>query len=88
MVINSLSTSFSRLRVLWERYAEVVGKHVVSLRYRWEVSRPKHGRAGLTFRHRACSILDRHFAALQRTLFIYLINKYISLSDICLTVHH
>ena len=31
---------------------------------------------------------DRRFATLQRTLFIYLINKYISLSDICLTVHH
>ena len=42
----------------------------------------------LTFRHRASSIQDRHFATLQRTLFIYLINKYISLSDICLTVHH
>ena len=41
----------------------------------------------LTFRHRAFSIEDRHFATLQRTLFIYLINKYISLSDICLTVH-
>ena len=37
----------------------------------------------LTFRHRASSIYDRHFATLQRTLFIYLINKYISLSDIC-----
>ena len=42
----------------------------------------------LTFRHRASSIYDRRFANLQRTLFIYLINKYISLSDICLTVHH
>ena len=43
----------------------------------------------LTFRHRASSIYrDRRFAALQRTLFIYLINKYISLSDICLTVYH
>ena len=42
----------------------------------------------LTFRHRTSSIYDRRFAALQRTLFIYLINKYISLSDICLTVHH
>jgi len=42
----------------------------------------------LTFRHRASSIEDRHFATLQRALFIYLINKYISLSDICLTVHH
>jgi hypothetical protein len=42
----------------------------------------------LTFRHRASSIYDRRFATLQRTLFIYLINKYISLSDICLTVHH
>ena len=41
----------------------------------------------LTVRHRASSIYDRHFATLQRTLFIYLINKYISLSDICLTVH-
>ena len=30
---------------------------------------------------------DRSFAILQRTLFIYLFNKYISLSDICLTVH-
>ena len=42
----------------------------------------------LTFRHRASSIQDRRFATLQRTLFIYLINKYISLSDTCLTVHH
>ena len=31
---------------------------------------------------------DMRFTTLQRTLFIYLINKYISLSDICLTVHH
>ena len=44
--------------------------------------------ANLTFRHRASSVQDRHFATLQRTVFIYLINKYISLSDICLTVHH
>ena len=42
----------------------------------------------LTFRHPASSIQDRRFATLQRTLFIYLINKYISLSPICLTVHH
>ena len=49
---------------------------------------PFAGAFCLTFRHRASSILDRHFATLQRTLFIYLINKYISLSDICLTVHH
>ena len=42
----------------------------------------------LTFRHCASSIQDRHFSTLQRTLFIYLINKYISLSDICLTMHH
>ena len=42
----------------------------------------------LTFRHRASCILDRRFTTLQRTLFIYLINKYISLSDICLTVRH
>ena len=39
----------------------------------------------LTFRHRASSIQDRRFTTLQRTLFISLINKYISLSDICLT---
>ena len=44
--------------------------------------------AALTFRHRASCIKDRRFTTLQRTLFIYLINKYISLSDICLTVHH
>jgi len=42
----------------------------------------------LTFRHRASYIQDRRFATLQKTLFIYLINKNISLSDICLTVHH
>ena len=42
----------------------------------------------LTFRHCASSIQDRHFTTLQRTLFIYLINKYISLTDICLTVRH
>ena len=42
----------------------------------------------LNFRHRVSSIQDRRFATLQRTLFIYLINKYISLSHICLTVHH
>ena len=42
----------------------------------------------LTFRYRASCIQDRRFATLQRTLFIYLINKYISLCDICLTVHH
>ena len=41
----------------------------------------------LTFKHRASSIY-RRFATLQRTVFIYLINKYISLSDSCLTVHH
>ena len=43
---------------------------------------------GLTFRHVHPVYRDRRFATLQRTLFIYLINKYISLSDICLTVHH
>ena len=42
----------------------------------------------LTFRHRASCIQDSHFATPQRRLFICLINKYISLSDICLTVHH
>ena len=43
----------------------------------------------LTFRHRASCIQDRRFAVLSRErLFIYLINKYISLSDTCLTVHH
>ena len=38
--------------------------------------------------HNKYSIQDRRFAALQRAIFIYLINKYISISDICLTVHH
>ena len=47
-----------------------------------------YGVSKLSFRHRTSSIQDRRFASLQRTLFIYLINKYISLSDICLTVHH
>ena len=44
--------------------------------------------AQLNFRLHASSIQDRRFATLQRTLFNYLINKYTSLSDICLTVHH
>ena len=43
---------------------------------------------GLTFMHHASSIQDRRFATLHRKLFMYLINKYISLSDICLIVHH
>ena len=47
-----------------------------------------HHSNALTFRHRASSIEDRRFATLQKTLFIYLINKYISLSDTRLTVHH
>ena len=47
---------------------------------------PRH--YALTFRHRSFSMQDRRFATLQRTLIIYLINKYISLSVICLTVHH
>ena len=42
----------------------------------------------LTFRYRASSIQDSLFTNLQRTFFIYLINIYISLSDICLTVNH
>ena len=42
----------------------------------------------LTYRHRASCLKDRRFATLQSRLFMYLINKYISLSDICLTVHH
>jgi len=33
----------------------------------------------LTFKHHASSVKDRHSATLQRMLFIYLINKYISL---------
>ena len=47
-----------------------------------------NGGDNMTFRHHASSIYDRRFAFPQRTLFIYLINKYISLSDISLTVHH
>ena len=42
----------------------------------------------LTFRNRASCIYDRRFATFYRTLFIYLINKYISLSDIYLTEQH
>ena len=53
-----------------------------------QVSNQGLNKHSLTFRHRASSIQDRHFTTLQRRLFIYLINKYISLSDICLTVHH
>jgi len=42
----------------------------------------------LTFRHRASCILGQAFHYSPENLFIYLINKYISLSGICLTVHH
>ena len=42
----------------------------------------------LTFRHRASSILGQTFRYSPENAFIYLINKYISLSDIRLTVHH
>ena len=42
----------------------------------------------LTFRHRASCILGQAFHCYPENIFIYLIIKYISLSDICLTVHH
>ena len=42
----------------------------------------------LTFRHLASSVYDRRFTTHERMHFIYLINKYISLSDIYLAVHH
>ena len=42
----------------------------------------------LTFRHRASCILGQAFHYSPEKAFYYLINKYISLSDICLTVHH
>ena len=45
-------------------------------------------KCSLTFTPPASFIQDRRFATLQRTLFLYLINKYISLSGICLTVYH
>ena len=59
--------------------------HSMSLK---KYSTYKKKRLVLTFKHCASSIQDRRFTTLQRMLFIYLINKYISLSDICLTVHH
>jgi len=61
------------LRNYWTNKSSFEDEYVVRLcgwRYRTK----------LTFRHRASSIQDRHSATLQRTLFIYLINKYISLS--------
>ena len=42
----------------------------------------------LTFRHRASCILGQAFHYSPENAFYILINKYISLSDICLTVHH
>ena len=43
----------------------------------------------LTFRHRASCVLGQAFHySPENAFYIYLINKYISLSDICLTVHH
>jgi hypothetical protein len=55
---------------------------------RFDARREQTADSPLTFRHRASSIYDRRFATLKITLFIYLLNKYISLSDLCLTVHH
>ena len=46
-------------------------------------------KVGLTFRHRASCILGQAFHySPENAFYMYLINKYISLSDICLTVHH
>ena len=42
----------------------------------------------ITFKHRASCILGQAFHYSSENAFYYLINKYISLSDICLTVHH
>ena len=42
----------------------------------------------LTFRHRASSILGQAFHYSPENAFYIFNNKYISLSDICLTVHH
>ena len=45
--------------------------------------------AVLTFRHQEHPLCRTGVSLLSRErFFIYLINKYISLSDICLTVHH
>ena len=60
----------------------------VQIQYTTQHSAQMTIRSVLTLRHRASSIWDRRFATPQRMVFIYLINKYISLSDICLTVHH
>ena len=42
----------------------------------------------LTFRHRASCILGQAFHYSPENAFLHLIKKYISLSDICLTVLH
>ena len=43
----------------------------------------------INFWHRASCILGQAFHySPENAFFIYLINKYISLSDICLTMHH
>ena len=42
----------------------------------------------ISFRHRASCILGQAFHYSPENAFYILINKYISLSDICLTVHH
>ena len=76
---------------MWKQRERPIGMY----RFRWQGNSKMGGKEQdqrmlnlLTFRHRVSSIYDTRFTTLQRTLFIYLINKYISLSDICLTVHH
>ena len=90
--LEGLATETFRTRKLAERSSKTTAKFYWGLNMLQAIFRMKLGCSlpsdYLTFRHRASSIQDRLFATLQRTLFIYLINKYISLSDIYLTVHH
>ena len=53
-----------------------------------ERKRRKELRPLLTFRHRASCILGQSFRySPENAFYVYLINKYISFSDICLTVY-
>ena len=88
--VSSLVLLFSRRRSLWlpshrERSLRPSTDNVV---FALKNNHTHFEYFILNFRHCVSCIQDRRFTAIHRTLFMYLINKYISFSDICLTVHH
>ena len=72
LLVNNVMDSFKIAMLLWSlESTKAKGKITLSMP-------TKHiENVDITFRHRASCIKERRFATLQRTLFMYLINKYI-----------